>query len=141
MSSLPHLADEVNDRYWELTSVEKPLAMQSDGLYYKLGTLQNFYLSALGLKNSLVSSSVEDEGEKLAEFLCSIYDLGANDSFIYSTSSSDSSLSIFSTMLEDKQHAAQVYNRLVNLSSSYTTLNEQYLSAGKYKYPATVLSD
>lgn len=141
VSSLPHLADEVNDRYWELTSVEKPLAMQSDGLYYKLGTLQNFYLSTLGLKSSLVSCSTEDGGEKLAEFLCTIYDLGANDSFIYSTSSSDSSLSIFSTMLEDKQYAAQVYNRLVKLSSSYTTLNEQYLSAEKYKYPATVLSD
>ena len=110
-------------------------------MYYKLDTLQNFYLSTLGLKSSLVSSSTEDGGEKLAEFLCTIYDLGANDSFIYSTSSSDSSLSIFSTMLEDKQHAAQVYNRLVKLSSSYTTLNEQYLSAGNYKYPTVELSD
>ena len=76
--------------------------MQSDGLYYKLGTLQNFYLSALGLKNDLVSCSTEDAGKKLAEFLCSVYDLGANDSFICNVSSDESSsLSIFSTMLED----------------------------------------
>ena len=44
-------------------------------------------------------------------------------------------------MLEDKSHAAELYERLIVLSSAYENFNSIYLSAGDYKYPNDTISN
>ena len=79
-------ADDVNDRYWELTSVEHPVMMSADGLYYKQSDIEKLYLSTLNMQDLLGGSADPMSNRKLAAFLSSIYDLGANDSFVYDLS-------------------------------------------------------
>jgi hypothetical protein len=79
-------ADDVNDRYWELTNVEHPVMMSADGLYYKQSDIEKLYLSTLNMQDLLGGSADPMSNRKLAAFLSSIYDLGANDSFVYDLS-------------------------------------------------------
>lgn len=114
--------------------------MSADGLYYKQSDIDKLYLSTLKMQDLLGGSTDPLANRKLAYFLSTIYDLGANDSFIYDLSG-DPQLSIFSTMLKDKSYASDLYERLIALSSAYNKLNEEYLSAGDYSYPDDTVSN
>lgn len=112
----------VNRRYWELTSVSKPSMMGYDGMTFKLGEIEKFYLSTLNLKQT-----IEDSHDGMVNFLSTLYDLGASTSF------KRDSDGLFSSMLESGDYAHEIYQRLIDLSNAFNGFRE-YLSAGNYDY-------
>ena len=117
----PHAGSQVNSRYWELTSVAKPAMMGYDGLSFRLSEIEKFYLSTLNLKQT-----IDDSHDGMVNFLSTLYDLGANTSFIGNDQ-------LFSSKLADGSYAHDLYDRLVKLSSSFNEFRD-YLSAGDYEY-------
>lgn len=122
---------DVNPRFWELTSASKPAMMKYDGLAFSLDEIENFYLSTLGLDTSLCNN--------LQDFLSTLYDIGANDTFIFSLSSHPE-LSVFSSQLSDGVHASDIVERFIKLSTSYDELNEKYIDSSEYSYPEGSIS-
>ena len=134
-SSVSSTYRDVNRRYWELTSAAKTKMMGYDGNAFKLAEIERFYLSTLNMKHDLGTTNSD-----LTNFLSTIYDLGANNSFVanisgvdqFSESSSDV-LSLFSSTLENGEYASDVFKRLVDLSSARKDFNK-YLKNSEYKY-------
>lgn len=125
---LAQLSSETSPRFWEQTTIENPEVLGGDGLQYTLAQIQNFYLSVLNLDQPL-----KDSNSNLTEFLSSLYDLGANDSFVYSTG--DARQSIFASRLSSGELATDLYPHLVSLSSNWDSFM-QYLS-GDQQYQWT----
>lgn len=125
---LAQLSSETSPRFWEQTTVENPEVLGGDGLQYTLAQIQNFYLSVLKLDQPL-----KDIDSNLTEFLSTLYDLGANDSFMHSTS--DSRETLFSSRLSSGELATDLYPHLVSLSGNWD-LFTQYLS-GEQEYEWT----
>lgn len=67
----------------------------------------------------------------LPSFLSTIYDVGANNTFIY-TGLSGVLSAIYSSTLSDGQYASDVARRLIALSDAYESFVSIYLSAGDY---------
>ena len=125
------MSAHVNPRFWELTSFENTEMMKKDGEAFKLAEIEKFYLSALNLERPISGN--------LPAFLSAVYDVGANNTFVYKNLSGD--LSIYSSVLSNGQFASDIFERLVRLSGSYTTFVSTYLSNGVYSYPdGTVVS-
>lgn len=120
-----------NARFWELTSFENPQMMQKDGEAFDLAEIEQFYLSSLNLERSISGN--------LPAFLSAVYDVGANNTFVYKNLSGD--LSIYSSVLSDGQFASDIFERLVDLSGSYMTFVSTYLSNGTYSYPEGKVAD
>lgn len=128
------LSGGVNERYWEKTTIGAPEMMKGDGFQYKIAEIERFYLSTLALQNPL---SVI--GSSLQEFLSTIYDLGANDSFMYRDP--ELSSTIFSSTLSSGEIASDLFARLVELSSNWKAFNDYLPEEDGYEWPNSVISD
>lgn len=117
------MSADVNSRFWELTSFDSPDMMKGDGGAFQLAEIEKFYLSSLELDRSVSGD--------LPSFLSTIYDVGANNAFIY-TGLSGALSAIYSSTLSDGQYASDIARRLITLSGAYEAFTSVYLSAGDY---------
>ena len=90
--------------------------LKDDGLTFRIEDIERFYLSTLSL-NSKISGN-------LPAFLSSIFNLGADPTFIYNLSG-DSSLSIFSSVLSNGIFASDIYEQLIDLSDAWLAYRKE----------------
>jgi hypothetical protein len=126
------MSADVNSRFWELTSFDSPDMMKGDGGAFQLAEIEKFYLSSLELERSVSGD--------LPSFLSTVYDVGANNTFIY-TGLSGSLSAIYSSTLSDGQYASDVARRLIALSGAYEAFTSTYLSAGDYRSNGGTVSE
>ena len=111
------LSSQVNRRFWESkNNLDSKGLLKDDGLYFSIEDIERFYLSTLSL-NSKISGN-------LPAFLSSIFDLGADQTFIYNLSG-DSSLSIFSSVLSNGVFASDIYEQLIDLSNAWLAYRKE----------------
>lgn len=87
---------QVNRRYWETTLADSRGLLKDDGKYFKIEDIEKFYLSTLNLNSPLSGN--------LPNFLSTVFDLGADPTFIYNLNDNPS-LSIFSGVLSSGKFA------------------------------------
>lgn len=130
MTPESEMSAQVNQRFWEsIGSTISP--MKLDGQAFTLEEIERFYLSTLNLSQPLSGN--------LQAFLSTLFDLGADPSFMFDLSG-DPSLSVFSSKLSSGEYSSEIYERLINLSSSWEGFND-YISGDTYEYPADEVSD
>lgn len=130
MSPKSEMSAQVNQRFWEsISSTISP--MKLDGQTFTLEEIERFYLSTLNLSEPLSGN--------LQAFLSTLFDLGADPSFMFDLSG-DPSLSVFSSKLSSGGYSSEIYERLINLSSSWEGFND-YISGDTYEYPTDKVSD
>ncbi len=123
------LSDEANPRYWEQTTVGQTM-MKFDAPAFTLNEIEKLYLSVLNTKDAVSGD--------LQAFLSTLFDLGADPSFIFDLSG-DQSMSAFASMLSTGEYSAAVFQRLVDLSVAWSGFTSYV--ADDYEYPAAVISD
>lgn len=99
----------VNDRYWE-NAIAQDLDgnyTSRDGIDIPQEEIHKFYLSTLNLKNAISGAD-----SNVYAFLSTIFDLGANTSYIASDGA-------FVTKLSSGQYSDEVHDMYLKLSAAY----------------------
>lgn len=123
-SRLAKFSSNINNRYWISTNPESKGLLKDDGQSFTIDQIEKFYLSTLNLNSKLSGN--------LPNFLSTIFDLGADPTFIYNLSS-DSSLSIFSSKLSSGTFAHELFEELNTLSSSWLAYRDWLSDDYEYK--------
>ena len=130
-SKLSRLSSSVNPRFWIPTSQDSKGLLKDDGECFSIDRIEKFYLSTLNLNSKLSGN--------LPNFLSTIFELGADPTFIYELSN-DSHLSIFSSALSNGQFAHELFEELINLSSSWLSYRNWLGDEYEYKDGDTALA-
>lgn len=122
--------DSVNPRFWQRKNPTGGTAIEQDGLEFSRNDIEQFYLKTFN-----ISSGVSSD---ITAFLSRLYDLGANDSYLYDVSE-DGGIRVFSARLSNNVQTSEIYKRLTAVSSDYADFRSN-IDYGTYVYPAMEVS-
>lgn len=104
----------VNQRYWSKSNQQGSGLLKDDGKHFSIEDIEKFYLSTLCL-NSAISGN-------LPNFLSTIFDIGADPTFIFKLNN-DPNLSVYSSMLSSGKFVHEIYQQFIDLSDAWDEFN------------------
>lgn len=124
-SDLAVTSGNVNNKFW-IDNYED--VSQDIEKAFSDNDISNYYINTISFDNKIKTA------DELSNFLSTVFNLGAHDSFVNENN-------IFHCQLSDKQYTYNLYPHLVGLSSNYTEFNKYILSTGEFEYPVDILAN